>query len=294
MNTNLSQFFLIFIHIQKTGGVTFNQILRHQYDSIPKRLSNKFIIKFIINRSHSSFEQFLSTKKYPYDKYFTGHYGYGLHKWLPQPYRYFTFIREPISRLLSLYFYSKSNPTAYYHKHAQGDPCQFFFDTGLHELDNGMVRFIAGDPYDKFINRTHFGKCSHSLLEQAIENINNDFIFVGILEKFDESLLLLQSKLNWGLPLYLKRNTNSKGLNQYSSVHQDIIAELRELNQFDILLYQYCNQKLTESINQEKNFTNKLNNFLYLNRVYKTIASPIYEPYIKFKGLLNHSSQYPQ
>jgi len=106
------------------------------------------------------------------EKYYSSHVSYGIHEFLPKPYKYVAFVREPVERIISLYKYSLQNKEAFYHKLAVGKSLEeFALKTELHELDNGQTRVIAGGDYpDFFMNRTPFRKCDDHLLEIALGN----------------------------------------------------------------------------------------------------------------------------
>jgi hypothetical protein len=74
------------------------------------------------------------------------------------------------------------------------------------ELDNGQTRLIAG-----IDDKIPFGKCTREILDLAIKNIEEYFAVVGILDKFNETILLLKKVFNWyRLPLYRKANVTKK------------------------------------------------------------------------------------
>ena len=186
--------FVIFLHIQKTGGITIQRIFR-------RKLGNSLLSRLINLRNEpekfAAIEDMLANKTFD-DRYLIGHFCYGIDRYLPQPSTYMAFLRDPVSRIISLYHYSKNNSTAYYHQQAVEKSLEeFALNTPLMELDNGQVRFIAGDKSDCFINRTLIGHCDNNLLEQAKSNLNNNFSFIGITEEFDRSLLLLKQIMNW-------------------------------------------------------------------------------------------------
>ncbi|WP_255348285.1 sulfotransferase family 2 domain-containing protein [Halothece sp. PCC 7418] len=236
--------------MQKTAGITLQRMLRSRYGPhLLQRTKNLIQEKLNSSPDPVSLKKRLSSITMQ-DQYFMGHFCYGIHKFLPYPYTYITFLREPISRLLSLYRYSKLNSSAYYHGLARNaSPKEFFFESNLMELDNGMLRFILGNPPDYgdlFINRTPVGKCNEDMLKQAKQNIENEFSFVGIVEKFDESVLLLKKQLNWKNPYYLRRNT-------YKNTNQNQPLTSSSWDFSDLMI-----EKLKEKINMIWLFINLL------------------------------------
>ncbi|MGM3308949.1 sulfotransferase family 2 domain-containing protein [Anabaena sp. WFMT] len=286
--------FIIFIHIQKTAGLSIQRMIRRRYgQSIFKRIANKIILRKNTASTPIDLKGTMLSCKF-YDRYFMGHFCYGVHEFLPQPSTYITFLREPISRLLSLYYYSQSNKTAYYHKQAVNASMeQFFFKSNLMELDNGILRFIVGDANDLFINRTPLGQCSRSMLEQAKENIINHFAFIGFSERFDESVLLLKNKLGWKNSFYLKRNISTKNKNHHN-IDPFIIEELRKRNSLDIELYKFALVRFEQEIHFLGDyFKNELQLFQTQNGIYNKFALPLYNKYDYLKAIVNGKQERP-
>ncbi len=231
--------FIIFLHIQKTGGITLQRVLRRK---LGKSLPERFIGLLHPKDQPDTILETLQQKT-PNDRYVIGHFCYGIDQYLPQPSTYMAFLREPVSRVISLYDYSKHNPTAYYHQYAVDKSlAEFALESSLMELDNGQTRFIAGDKQDCFINRTPVGECDQSLLDRAIQNIQNDFSLIGLTEYFDQSLLLLKELMGWQSCLYLRRNTAQKQAK--NPVSQSLKDQIKAKNHLDVKLYEYAAQHL--------------------------------------------------
>jgi hypothetical protein len=281
--------FLIFIHIQKTGGITFQRILRRNFGpSMPRRVIQ--LLKHD-NKSYGSLLEAMQAKS-GRDSYFAGHICYGAHRHLPQPYTYLCFLREPLQRLISLYNFSRFNRSAYYHEQAaKMSPDEFFRHSGLMELDNGQVRFIAGSEDDLFINRTPFGDCGPALLARAYQNIERDFAFVGITEQFDASLLLMRARIRLRKLMYLRRNT--LGPRQAIMPSDACISYLSELNRFDTELYQKMRERLDVLMAGSQNFSRQLENFKLLNSIFQAAALPAYNQYDRLKALLRGQRDRP-
>ncbi|MBF2000023.1 MAG: sulfotransferase family 2 domain-containing protein [Synechococcales cyanobacterium M58_A2018_015] len=237
--------FLIFVHIQKAGGISLQRILRRKLGpSLPHRAA-----RLLSGKSQNLPLEASLRAKTPEDRYFVGHCCYGVHRLLPTPYTYITLLREPVSRVISLYYYSRSNSTAFYHHHAVNKSLEdFALHTPLMELDNGQVRFIAGDPHDCFINRTPIGRCDRSLLELAKRNIERDFSWVGLTEYYDQSLLLLAKQMNWNHCLYLRRNTKQKNSDETISI--SLREKIAEQNWLDVELYHYAQKRLFAALEE--------------------------------------------
>lgn len=237
--------FILFLHLQKTAGMTLQELLRRQYG--PGTV--KRTIRRLMRKSPEGLpmREALAALS-PRDKIFMGHYCFGIHRLLNFETTYITFLREPAARLISLYNYSANTPGAHYYKVARGMTCEeFLFQSKLLEMDNGMTRFIAGDDEDLFINRTHYGKCDRNLLDKALANIDKHFSFVGIQEEFDRSILLLSKVFNWRSPYYVSLNTGKRTAAATSSEIEVLKRRIREHNLLDMELYEICKSRLLKS-----------------------------------------------
>jgi hypothetical protein len=283
-----NQPFIIFLHIQKTGGITLQRILRRKIGSpLIKRATN-----LISNRNQSSEVIEMLRSKRATDRYIIGHFCYGIHRYLPQPYTYMTFLREPVSRIISLYDYSRTNPTAYYHKYARNQTLEeFALQTPLMELDNGQVRFLAGDENDYFINRTPYGQCNEELLELAKSHIDQNFSFVGLTEYFDQSALLLSKVMLWNSCFYLRRNTTKTGTKQL--VSDKLKAKIAEQNSLDCQLYEYSKNILFQQLEKHKIDQKKVEKFQSNNKHFNNYISPFYNFYDLSKAWLKGESGRP-
>ena len=94
------------MHLPKCGGTTFNTILDRMY--LPEEI---FDIKLTDNSSLNT-EDFISLAVQEKDKIklLKGHMQFGLHKYFSANSEYITFLRNPIERIISYYYYVKRSP----------------------------------------------------------------------------------------------------------------------------------------------------------------------------------------
>lgn len=235
--------FIIYLHIQKTGGITLQRLLRRK---LGRSLLSRAYHLLSTSKKAETLEEALRFKNME-DQYFAGHICFGAHRLLPKPFTYITILREPVSRLVSLYYFSLSNPTSYYHDFAKNKSLEYFLlNTQLMELDNGLSRFLAGDKHDLFINRTPFGECDESLLNSAKQNLDGHFSFVGLLEQYDQSILLLSAIMDWGQCFYLRRNTQQKV--KKASLSDELRECIVKRNHLDVKLYEYAKLRFEEDL----------------------------------------------
>lgn len=280
-NTIDQNTFVIFLHIQKTAGITVQTHLRQHFrPGLLRRASWRLRkdprLAADIRRAAEA-----RTKR---DGYFGGHFCFGIHQHLPKPASYMTFLRDPVKRVVSLYIYSRDNPDAFYHKHAKGRSLlEFVRDSGLQELDNGMVRFIAGDSDSLFINRTPYGEVDEDLLEIAKSNLERYFFFVGLQERFDESFLLLSRDLVIMRPRYLRLNT-ARPSSKSTPPDAEVIAEIRKRSQMDQRLYDHVAEHFEQRI--QAAFPDReavMVEFAKQNHAYNARMKPLHNFLIRFR-----------
>lgn len=247
---------IIFMHQPKTGGGTLNRILQHQYDS--KEI-------FHINGAcyRQAIEEFKHLSRTESKKFavIAGHLFYGFHESIPNTSFYITVLRHPVERVLSLYYYQLRSE----HKYAVSPDMTLieYLHSGIAlHADNGMTRFIAG----KDRGEVAYGECSQAMLELAKKHIQHKFFALGLIECFDESLILFKRLLGWKqYPLYKRRNSNPQ-----KPQHITLTSQERELlnhyNQCDLELYDYARKIFAEQLRQQDNsFQDEVACFKQLN-----------------------------
>jgi hypothetical protein len=123
-------------------------------------------------------------------------------------------------------------------------------------MNNGQCRFLNGD-----LDEYAFNECDQKLLAKAKEHINETFIWLGLTERFDESVLLLSKLLNWKSPPYYIRENVSKIRKSTSEISGEEIEVIKQYNQLDIELYEFANHCLDEKIAAIPNFKHNLQEF---------------------------------
>jgi hypothetical protein len=171
-----------------------------------------------------------------------GHVPYGVFReHLPEDTRYMTFLREPVDRVLSHYYRHLHLPEMSPEekarrrqtgKHAADSLEEALVEMKLPQLSNLATRFLCGDP-------SPMVELPASALDDAKANLR-EFAFVGIKERFEESIVLLQRTFELDLLPYLNRHVSLEGTRP--SV-EEISREERQLiekhNQLDAELYAF-------------------------------------------------------
>ncbi len=189
---------------------------------------------------------------------------FGLHNYLEQSCKYITVLRDPVERVISQYYYIKKNMHNPLHKQVEGGGMTIadFVSSGIAVgMNNGQMRFLNGD-----IDEYKFNECNEHMLAHVKDNIEKHFIWLGITERFDESILNLSHILNWDWPHYIRENV-SKTRKATKEVEQKDIAAIKAFNSLDIKLYEYANDRLNAETRVISGFSEELKAFEQKNEL---------------------------
>jgi hypothetical protein len=232
---------LIFLHLPKTAGSTFNRILFRQY---PRQAIFR-VGDGTWNPTIDDLRELPDERKSAL-QLVVGHISFGIHEAFPKPSRYIAFVRDPVARIVSHYRYVLRVRDHYLHDKvvSSGMSLRDYALSGLSpELDNGQVKMLVG-PDDKLVEGTTDD------LELAKRHILDHFALVGVTERFDESLLLFKRALAWRRLGYRRVNVAPESVSR-TSIDEATLNEIRERNSLDAALHEFCLGLLEEKIAEE-------------------------------------------
>lgn len=273
---------LIFLHIGKTAGTSLRKIIHQEY-----RYDNVFTL----GAGQHSLRTFPNLPQQQRQNLHVviGHMQYGLHQHLPRRAVYITCLRDPIERLISLFYYIKQerehglNPII----NAKNLDLRGFIQAALdreidtHLADNYQTKSIAGSaPY--------YGTYGSELFDTAQQNLKDNFAVIGLSERFDETVLLMQHILGWDTPFYRTQNiTRSRA--KRSDLDSATLSLIEQTSILDLTLYEYGKTWLETAIAQySEAFQQKLARFKQQNGsawshfLYNTRRQP---PYFMFRAM---------
>lgn len=245
---------VIFMHLPKCGGTTFHRILERMYPS-----DDIFNIHNGIDKNLLS----LAQKKRDEIKLLKGHMLFGLHEHFSGRSNYITFLRKPEERIVSYYYYVIRKPNhRLYSKVVNSGMGLYDFVATINQGDvnNGQIRMISG------IHDTE-----SNMLEKAISNIEKHFSFVGTLEDFDESLIILSKIYHWSLPYY-RVNNKTRHRRKIDLIDDRTIEAINRFNNGDNELYKIVKSKLDGIIKQHKGLNYQLTKLKLYNQLYSSNA----------------------
>ncbi|KAF2078645.1 hypothetical protein CYY_000016 [Polysphondylium violaceum] len=218
----------IFIHIPKCAGSSLSGIFKR----------NEKRELYDHHWKHPSFKQVqtITAKETIF-----GHIRYGLHFYYQQEmphmiaekqnglnkYSYLTMLREPVDRVISHYYYHRQNRKDPFHKLAMEHSLKEWIAISP-SANNEQARMICG------LGDQSFG--DNSTFDLAHHHLKYTFKYVGITERFPESLVLLSHYAGLQSIRYAKINTGRQRVG-VKDVPEDVVEEIKKRNWIDVSLY---------------------------------------------------------
>lgn len=231
---------LIFLHNAKTAGRTLLDYLVRIYGpgEILWPTSLRGLVRFTV----------LPPKNLRDIRVVGGHFNYGIHEPRFSDFVYFTFLRDPVDRVASFYYYRKRSPQESDYRIINDGRLslrQYVALGKAKETDNGMVRRISGAGM-----RPGFGACPPELLARAIENVEKHFAAVGLQERFPESLALLRRLFRWPEGPVEAVNVDP-GRPLRSELEPETVRLLERFNELDLEFYRWAADRFEKSVTEK-------------------------------------------
>lgn len=249
---------LYFLHIPKTAGLTFISILDQYFE--PDSILHIQSWVNLLDNMPKDFSRY---------KFVRGHFGYGVYRILPKKPVYITMLREPIETTISDYEHVKRHYIIPATPYLTGRNEEVYRGESLVELlkdpykqwrfTNPATRHLALEYVPKHVLMERFefkkiadmdpysmqyiyhGLSDEELLEIAKKHLS-EFAFVGITEKFEESLFLLWYTFGWK-PIYDYSNQNVAPSRPHKqNLSFDTIEAIKDATKLDSELYVFARQ----------------------------------------------------
>lgn len=277
---------LIFFHIPKTGGSTFEAVLS-------RGLADEYFdINFFSEECPDSCLWVYSTpriaKKFddrnvsPCNVRCMGgdHVSLDVQSLFDQPSKFVTILRNPVDRALSHFFHLRSWSVPPCYPFVKDMTVDQYLDSGIGlDFDNQQVRMLSGcreldAPWDPDGGPVSTPPVERIHLDMAKRNIEERFIAAATLEQFD-SLVWFVKRL-YGFPLH---RTLFRPINKGESrAKPEVVSgatrkRLETLNQYDIELYQWAKERFARQIETlGPHFSNEVRRYEWCNRIFQKIA----------------------
>jgi len=258
---------LIFLHIPKNAGRTFESILKRQYaaEDIYDIYGYGNSIPRAVERLKNKPEE--DKRKI---KLIKGHYQFGLHRFLPQESSYITFLRDPVRRVASHYNYvvrDTNHPLNRTITEKKMSLAEYVSSGVSIELNNGQTRLLSG-----MNTKYPFGQCEKDLVDTALHNLRHHFETAGIVEQFDDSLAVMSLEFGWQWIYYLKKNVTPVSHIE-DTLDRNTLSIIEKYNQYDLELYEYAQKKLSNKVLElGKDHDIRLRKLAMQNFCYKSYA----------------------
>jgi hypothetical protein len=209
---------LISIHIPKTGGRSFHEVLKIVYgDSLDKRFEKEHFFP------DKNFTGLLNNKLLDDIRGIHGHLTISQVKPLINAYhpKVITWVRNPVDRVISNYYY-------FMKRIRDGKTPQ----KQLIKKDISLIDY-ARQP--KRMNR----------MTAILEGLDlKDFFFIGLMEQFDQDIVELGRKMDWRKIDRIPHVNDSSGFKYnndcrttYEDIDEDLRSKIAAINEDDINLY---------------------------------------------------------
>lgn len=259
-----------FLHLPRTAGTTLNAVLESNF--APEEVLSIYSRDEYLAHRHMTEEELRPIRL------ITGHlllettnpptiYGRSV--------RAFTFLREPVARLVSEYDFLRSWKENHLYALLNDNGITFAeyiasTEKGLfYRGKNFMTRMVSGvsfqdEPYPEEALRT------------AKENLEKHFSFLGLQERFFESLVMLGDFL--GLSNILHEKRNSLVQESKTILTEDDIALARSLNRADLELYAFAADLFEQRVAAlGAAFGQRVRQFEFLNTKFQKVSALLSE-----------------
>lgn len=235
---------LLFTHIPKTAGTSLRKSVINPNVRAGKAYNPK------------GYRRLLKDRPRDLDVMF-GHFPYGIHRvlrWFSErPFRYVTFLREPLDHAVSYYYYVLQCET-YHHGHPAGHghpaladakryPIEEFY--AIEEHRNMQTKFTAGFEWYRGRNALPAPLADLLLpegrmLRTAERNLLDRYWFFGLFERLEESQDLMAEGLGWKNIKTKDETKVTRNRPRVEDLTEAQRASIRRSNALDFALYDFA------------------------------------------------------
>jgi Sulfotransferase family len=160
------------------------------------------------------------------------HLPFGIDRFLTKSVTYFTFVREPVSRCVSCWYYAFQNrhttPLWSVLETYDFDLHRILLDNAVPQFSNDQVRMVSGS------SESEIGE---AVFQLACDIVEERFLLAGAVEYFDSCLKIVASRLKWQNMSCSKLNVGAK--NDTSILPASAEKYFQEANEWDIRFYEW-------------------------------------------------------
>jgi len=221
---------VVFTHIPKTSGTSFLKGVveenitagrMYQYHRLP---------------------QFINSKSTDFD-FVHGHVPYGPHMFTRRPVDYVTFLRDPVDRAISFYYFVQQGGENPETRHPLCDYAESVSLKGFYEnpvFHNHQTRLISGYISHKFYKYLNVPFIKKRILAKAKSNLEFKYKCFGLLEHRDTSLKLFREKMGWKEAIEVPHQKKTTKRKKVSDIDVETLKTIQKAHDLDIELYQHA------------------------------------------------------
>lgn len=252
---------VIFMHLPKTAGSTLSRIIERQYPAAS-------VLELYDSRTG------VELRSLPEDRLnglrvVRGHFCFGAHQFVSRLCVYMTVLREPVDRIISHYYFVRSDPTHDLFQAAREmSLAEYVRYCNLAEPNNDQTRLLCGE-YEGSVPSF----CDPAMLEVARRHLHDHFAGVGLTEEFDRTLVLMKRLFGWRSPFYVSQNVGRQRPPR-EALSAETLRVIQEYNRLDAELYRYGQELFREQVrHQGSGFEAEVQRFARLNPVAGRLGS---------------------
>ncbi|MEX2457745.1 MAG: sulfotransferase family 2 domain-containing protein [Actinomycetota bacterium] len=248
---------VVFLHVPKTAGSTLRQVLRRRFapgevwapDVPGGGAGERPYLRYLRGEAGRTGlepgnpnDRYLRTlAELPPDRVremrlLLGHFWFGIHEALPIPSTYVTMLRDPVSRVLSLYAHRRA------HHGIDRSLEHYLTERRDWEIDNGQTRRLAGRGHGGDVR---FDPATDAMLDLAKRHLRDAVSVVGVTERFDDFVAMLGEEFGWRRLTYVSRNVSRERLRE-PDLSEDVLRTIRAHNELDVELYRHATGLIAE------------------------------------------------
>jgi hypothetical protein len=225
---------LVSIHIPETGGTTFTEILRANFQRVLSVSGPQGLRDFL---------QMPTAERSSYPAA-AGHMPFGIGRFVTVPCDYVVFLREPIDHTISSYYYVQRTPGNPQHARASTMTLREYVESDLWPIsDNLQTRWLsdfdwANAPGPDVRATPPAPGDLEEHLRQAKANLDR-CDFVGLFDHFEEGVRLCCDRFGLPCPTIPRLNA-TPGRPAHTDIDPELRAVIRARRRFDVELYEYA------------------------------------------------------
>jgi FkbM family methyltransferase len=226
----------VFLHIPYAAGTSFETILGENFSDGVRQVAPAFTRRE--GFSTRAIRRLGDERLSPDVRVITGKIPFGARVHLPSGSIYVTLLRDPVARTLAHYRYLRSAKDAL----PPDRSLEATLAAGDLIHDNLQTRMLCDDPEP-------VGEVGPAMLEQAKENLRSGLAAFGIIERFDESVVLLGQELGLDSILYVREAYATEEPD--ADVPDEALAAVRRHNRYDEELYRFAVDLFEQRVAQQ-------------------------------------------